>query len=219
MVVTQSVLSIKTNFSKKNPPRFSREYKTCTVARSKVQDIGLAVATGGIALLTSIAQPSLAEIRLPPLDPDPNRCERGYIGNTIGQANAVSDKVLDLRFCDYAGKSLAGKTLAGALLEKATLSNANLQEAVLTKAYAVKANFNGADLTNAVIDRVDFGEADLSNAKLVNAVITGANFKDANLDGANFEDALIGSQDAKQLCQNPTLVGDSRYQVGCRSGK
>lgn len=38
-----------------------------------------------------------AEMRLPPIDQDPNRCERGYDGNTIGQANAVADRVLDLR--------------------------------------------------------------------------------------------------------------------------
>ncbi len=60
------------------------------------------------------ALPSFAEFRLPPLDngrwpvdqtqillslvadvvlhADPNRCERGFIGNTIGQANAVSDR-------------------------------------------------------------------------------------------------------------------------------
>ena len=31
-----------------------------------------------------------------------------------------------------------------------------MQEAVLTKAYAVVANFSNADMTNAVIDRVDF---------------------------------------------------------------
>lgn len=49
------------------------------------------------------------------------------------QANAVSDKVLDLRKCDFAGKNLSGKTLAGALLAEANLSNTNLQEAVLTK--------------------------------------------------------------------------------------
>lgn len=50
-----------------------------------------------------------------------------------GQANAVSDKVLDLRKCDYTGKNLSGKTLAGALLSETNLSNTNLQEAVLTK--------------------------------------------------------------------------------------
>lgn len=49
------------------------------------------------------------------------------------QANAVSDKVLDLRKCDYNGKNLSGKTLAGALLSETNLSNTNLQEAVLTK--------------------------------------------------------------------------------------
>lgn len=49
------------------------------------------------------------------------------------QANAVSDKVLDLRKCDYTGKNLSGKTLAGALLVETNLSKSNLQEAVLTK--------------------------------------------------------------------------------------
>jgi len=29
--------------------------------------------------------------------PDPNRCEKGFTGNTIGQSNGVSDKVLDMR--------------------------------------------------------------------------------------------------------------------------
>ena len=44
---------------------------------------------------------------------DPNRCERAFVGNTIGQANAVSDKILDLRFCMLGGKDLSGKTLSG----------------------------------------------------------------------------------------------------------
>lgn len=43
-------------------------------------------------------------VRLPPLDNDPLRCERAYMGNTIGQANAVSDRPLDLRYCDFTGK-------------------------------------------------------------------------------------------------------------------
>jgi uncharacterized protein YjbI with pentapeptide repeats len=45
----------------------------------------------------------------------------------------VSDKTLDLRQCDFAGKNLSAKVLAGALLSDADLSNSNLQEAVLTK--------------------------------------------------------------------------------------
>ena len=52
---------------------------------------------------------------------DPNRCERAFVGNTIGQANAVSDKVLDLRECVVAGKNLKGLTLSGALLVGADL--------------------------------------------------------------------------------------------------
>ncbi|KAI7840618.1 hypothetical protein COHA_005640 [Chlorella ohadii] len=148
---------------------------------------------------------------------DPNRCERAYVGNTIGQANAVSDKVLDLRFCKLAGANLRGKTLSGALIADADLSGANLQEAVFTKAYAVGANLKGADLTNAVVDRMIFDKADLEGAKLVNTVITGTSFEGTNLKDANFEDALIGNEDAKRLCANPTLVGESRLQVGCRN--
>lgn len=64
---------------------------------------------------------------------DPKRCERAFVGNTIGQANAVSDKVLDLRECNLAKADLAGKTLSGALLVDASLQDANLQEAVLSK--------------------------------------------------------------------------------------
>jgi hypothetical protein len=49
------------------------------------------------------------------------------------QANAVSDKILDIRGCSYAGKDLSGKTLAGALMVDTDMSNTNLSEAVLTK--------------------------------------------------------------------------------------
>jgi uncharacterized protein YjbI with pentapeptide repeats len=49
------------------------------------------------------------------------------------QANAVSDKVLDLRKCNYAGKDLSGKTLSGALLKDAVLLDSKLVEAVLSK--------------------------------------------------------------------------------------
>ena len=49
--------------------------------------------------------------------------------------------------------------------------------------------------------------------------VTGANFKDAVLDGAIFEDALIGSEDYKQLCLNPTVNGQTREDIGCRSRK
>lgn len=175
---------------------------------------GLAVSVAANLLAANMA---MAEFRLPPIDKtDPNRCDRGYVGNTIGQANAVSDKVLDLRLCSYAGKDLRGRVLAGALLEGTDLSGSNLQEAVLTKAYAVNANFEGADMTNAVVDRVDFTGANLKGVKFINTVVTGASFSGADLAGSVWEDALIGSQDVAKLCDNPTLTGDSRLQVGCR---
>ena len=178
-----------------------------------------ALALAGLAAAATLAlspAAALADVRLPPLDNDPNRCERAFDGNTIGQANAVSDRALDLRFCDLAGKNLTAKTLSGALLSDADLHGTNLREVVMSKAYAVNANFSGADLTNAVVDRVAFDGANMSGTQFVNAVITGTTFKGTNLEGANFEDALIGNEDAKRLCANPTLTGESREQVGCR---
>ncbi|KAL9678702.1 hypothetical protein QQ045_016551 [Rhodiola kirilowii] len=39
--------------------------------------------------------------RLPPFSTDPDTCERAFVGNTIGQANGVYDKAIDVSFCDY----------------------------------------------------------------------------------------------------------------------
>ena len=180
--------------------------------------VGPAAGLAGLIAATSLimSPPALAEIRLPPLDNDPNRCERAYVGNTIGQANGVSDRVLDLRFCNLSGKNLSGKTLSGALLADTDLSGANLREVVLSKAYGVGVNLQGADLTNAVLDRIAFTNANLSGAKFVNAVMTGCTFENANLENADFEDALIGNEDAKRLCLNPTLNAEGKAMVGCR---
>lgn len=52
--------------------------------------------------------------------------------------------------------------------------------------------------------------------QLINAVVTGTLFEGADLSDTNWEDALIGNEDVKRLCSNPTLTGDSRLQVGCR---
>lgn len=46
----------------------------------------------------------------------------------------------------------------------------------------------------------------------------GTTFDGADLTGSVWEDALIGNEDVKRLCSNPTLTGESRFQVGCRGG-
>ena len=46
--------------------------------------------------------------------------------------------------------------------------------------------------------------------------MTGATFEGADLSDSVWEDALIGNEDVKRLCANPTLTGESRLQVGCR---
>ena len=93
-----------------------------------------------------VAHSSLpCQARLPPLSTDPKRCERAFDGNTIGQANGVADRVLDLRGCDFSNDktNLRGKTLSSALMSKANFDGADLTEVVMSKAYAVGASFRG----------------------------------------------------------------------------
>lgn len=67
------------------------------------------------------------------------------MGNTIGQANGVYDKPLDLRFCDFSNdkSNLKGKSLAAALMVGAKFDGADMSEVVMSKAYAVEASFKG----------------------------------------------------------------------------
>lgn len=180
--------------------------------------VASALGASALALSLTLATPtsSRAEIRLPPVDPDPDRCERAFVGNTIGQANAVSDRILDLRKCEYDGKDLSTKTLSGALMVDASFKGTNLTEVVMSKAYALNADFTGANFTNAVVDRVTFDGANLANADFHNAVITGTTYEGTDLTGATFEEALIGKEDVKRLCDNPTVKGPTRFEVGCR---
>ncbi|KAM7268066.1 hypothetical protein ACFE04_010232 [Oxalis oulophora] len=106
------------------------------------------VACGILAVwtITTTSSPALAaNVRLPPLSTDPDRCERAYVGNTIGQANGVYDKAIDLRFCDYTNDktNLKGKSLSAALMSGAKFDGADMSEVVMSKAYAAGASFKG----------------------------------------------------------------------------
>lgn len=94
--------------------------------------------------------------RLPPLSTEANRCERAYVGNTIGQANGVYDKPLDLRLCDYTNdkSNLKGKSLTAALMSDAKFDGADMTEVIMSKAYAVGASFKGKLITCDTILRV-----------------------------------------------------------------
>jgi len=182
----------------------------------RVASAAAAAALSASVMLGGVA-PAHAEFRLPPVDPDPARCERGYDGNTIGQANAVADRLLDLRSCNYDDKDLSKRTLSGAVMLDSSFVGANMQETVMSKAYALNANFTRADFTNAIIDRANFDDANMTGANFHNAVITGNTYEGTVLTGAQFDEALIGKEDVKRLCDNPTVVGETRFQIGCRN--
>ncbi|KAI9096708.1 hypothetical protein K1719_025887 [Acacia pycnantha] len=159
-----------------------------------------------------------ARQRLPPLSTEPNRCERAFVGNTIGQANGVYDKPLDLRLCDYTNEktNLKGKTLSAALMADAKFDGADMTEVVMSKAYAVGASFKGVDFSNAVLDRVNFEKADLQGAVFKNTVLSGSTFVEAKLEDAVFEDTIIGYIDLQKLCTNKTISDEWRAELGCR---
>jgi uncharacterized protein YjbI with pentapeptide repeats len=79
------------------------------------------------------------------LSTEPDRCERAFVGNTIGQANGVYDKPLDLRKCDFTNEKSnpKGKTLSAALMSEAKFDGADMTEVVMSKAYAVGGSFRG----------------------------------------------------------------------------
>lgn len=177
------------------------------------------VACSFLAAWAVTASPVIAaNQRLPPLSVEPNRCERAFVGNTIGQANGVYDKPLDLRFCDYTNEKtkLKGKSLSAALMSEAKFDGADMSEVVMSKAYAVGASFKGTNFANAVLDRVDFGKADLRGASFKNTVLSGSTFIDAKLEGAVFEDTIIGYVDLQKLCTNKTINEEGRANLGCR---
>ncbi|XP_020689110.1 thylakoid lumenal 17.4 kDa protein, chloroplastic [Dendrobium catenatum] len=168
--------------------------------------------------LTAASPVFAANQRLPPLSTESNRCERAFVGNTIGQANGVYDKPLDLRFCDYTNEksNLKGKSLAAALMSDAKFDGADMTEVVMSKAYAVGASFKGVDFSNAVIDRVNFGKANLQGAVFKNTVLSGSTFDNAQLQDAVFEDTIIGYIDLQKLCTNSTINEEGRAELGCR---
>lgn len=178
------------------------------------------VACGFLAVwaVSSVSPVIAAGQRLPPLSTEPNRCERAFVGNTIGQANGVYDKPLDLRFCDYTNEktNLKGKSLAAALMSGAKFDGADMSEVIMSKAYAVGASFKGTDFSNAVLDRVNFGKANLQGASFKNTVLSGSTFNDAQLDGADFEDTIIGYIDLQKICTNKTINEEGRVNLGCR---
>ncbi|CAI5497052.1 unnamed protein product [Closterium sp. Naga37s-1] len=186
---------------------------------------GACVAVSLATAAPALAAPSPSQVRLPPLSNDPARCERAFVGNTIGQANGVSDKVLDLRQCDFSGdkENLKGKTLSSALMSGANFDNADLTETVMSKAYAVGASFR-------VLVRILFLKAYLntrsnapysfltrpplltfshSGADFSNSVLDRVLFNGADLTGASFRNAVLSASTFNNAILTDTIFEDA----------
>ncbi|CAN0920836.1 Thylakoid lumenal 17.4 kDa protein, chloroplastic, partial [Linum grandiflorum] len=132
--------------------------------------------------------------RLLPLSTEPDRCEKAYVGNKIGQANCIYDKPIDLRFCDFSNdkSKLKGKSLAAALM-------------VLSM-----------DFPNAVLHRENFGKANLKGVVFRNTMLPGSTFEEAEMGDVVFEDTITGYIDLEKMCRNMSISADGRAELGCR---
>ncbi|KAG6753641.1 hypothetical protein POTOM_041628 [Populus tomentosa] len=197
------------------------------------------------AWAVTAASPVIAAAqRLPPLSTEPNRCEKAFVGNTIGQANGVYDKPIDLRFCDYTNdkSNLKGKSLAAALMSDAKFDGADMTEVVMSKAYAVGASFRGEFVHGndeaACKWSLSGSENDMGGLKAIendkflfltnagvdfsNAVLDRVNFGKADLKGAVFKNTVLSGStfDEAQLEDaifEDTIIGYIDLQKICRN--
>ncbi|KAK8518343.1 hypothetical protein V6N13_027813 [Hibiscus sabdariffa] len=156
--------------------------------------------------------------RLPPLSTEPNRCERAFVGNKIGQTNGVYDKPLDLRFCDYTNEksNLKGKSLSASLMADAMFDGADMTEAVMSKAYAV-----GAAASKVRASRMRFwieliSERRICKERYSRTRCFRSTFDNAQLEDAVFEDTIIDYIDLQKLCTNQTISAEGSVELGCR---
>jgi len=171
--------------------------------------------------LPSHADGQTKEFKLPPIDKsDKSRCVLN--SSKMGQANAARDKLYDLRECDLRGTKGDEFDLSGVIMTKTDLSTASLREAQFSKGYLRNSNFDGADFTNAIVDRATFQGSSLKGAIFQNAVLTATSFEGADVENADFTDSYIGDYDIRNLCKNPTLMGenpttgaDTRLSANC----
>ncbi|KAI8467799.1 MAG: hypothetical protein J3K34DRAFT_429284 [Monoraphidium minutum] len=169
----------------------------------------------------------------PPVTEEAGRCEVAALDKfadtraTFSQEASggnMSEAVVDIRDCDFAGKDLSGKVFSGVLMRGANLSGGKVVGSQFARADAQGANLDGLDLTDVNAYSTAFDGASLRNAQFENAVLTAATFGKspvtgewADLAGAHFEGALLSSSDVARLCENPTLDPDVRaYELGCK---
>eukprot|EP00882_Tetradesmus_deserticola_P008241 GHRQ01008686.1.p1 GENE.GHRQ01008686.1~~GHRQ01008686.1.p1 ORF type:complete len:111 (+),score=31.94 GHRQ01008686.1:184-516(+) len=73
--------------------------KASAVREEGTKSFAAVAAAGFTALSLLTAAPAVAEFKLPPISSDPNRCDRGYTGNTIGQVRRKPGVTYQLPAC------------------------------------------------------------------------------------------------------------------------
>jgi hypothetical protein len=150
-----------------------------TASRRRQVTGALAVLALAAGAVTIAADPALAAVTCPTVDP------------STGAVSPAPSAGVDWAGCNLTGADLTNADLAGADLQAATLTGAVLNNADLAGANLISAN----DANNAEMSGTDFAKADLASADLVNSLIFTANFRSANLTGLDaWGSHFIGSQ-------------------------
>jgi len=146
---------------------------------------------------------------------------RAKFSQEVG-GGGLPEATLDLSKCDYRGKDLSNKVFSGAIIKGADFSGGKLVNIEMSRTRAQSANFEGVDLRDANAYSTNFNGANLRDVNFENAILTLATFGQdqdgtwADLTGTNFDGALISDSDIRRACPNPTIVGLTKRQLGCR---
>jgi len=146
---------------------------------------------------------------------------RAKFSQEVG-GGGLPEATLDLSRCDYRGKDLTNKVFSGAIIKGADFSGSKLVNIEMSRTRAQSANFEGVDMRDANAYSTNFNGANLRGVDFENAILTLATFGQdedgvwADLTGTNFEGALISDSDIRRACPNPTIVGLTKAQLGCR---
>uniref|UniRef100_A0A7S3QW89 Pentapeptide repeat-containing protein n=1 Tax=Dunaliella tertiolecta TaxID=3047 RepID=A0A7S3QW89_DUNTE len=214
-----------------------------TASQPKVQ--GPCKATNGIKIPLRLFGPAMAsamllaspmsvDARPPPRENAETRCTLEALDKFAdtrakfsmeASSGGMEEAVVDVRGCSFKGMDLRNKVLSGVIMQGADFSGTNLSGVQMSRADARGANFADANMDDLNGYGTLFDGANCENVTFSNAILSSSSFGKfennwANMKNTHFEGALLSSSDVIRVCENPTLLEDTRrYELGCRGSR
>jgi len=117
-----------------------------------------------------------------------NQGAQGTFVSNLTNADLVS---ADLRYKDFANRTISGINLTNSQLSGADFTNSHLSNALVESIDAVKVNFTGAVFTNVSFNQASFRSSNFTNVDLSNTNQANNDLRGSNLTGANLSNSDI----------------------------